>query len=987
MLLPTSGRPQSIRQVPVTKYTETDGLSNYFITKIIKDSYGFIWIGTQEGLNLFDGKHFEVFSSQSPPRHRLAGTLISDLVEDRKRSLLWVLSSYGGLCALDLKTRTIIKRIVSDPDGNPISDTWLRCLQIQGDTLWIGGHGSLWAYDILKDQYIHTDLRKKSRVGSGEFNIARILFDQHRRMWLASEGFGIIVLDKHSEFITSFTDALHGDRQQHRKLLFLELLQAKDKVYAATSWGLRVFDVTSSGFHLSKKKNHDILDHAEIQAMTLGGDGSLMFSTPERFYTFDLTSQRLQAYQEEGGDENGLAQVFQVLCDTASQTVWLGTQGGLSTFSLRESPFQAFNRSSNSPVKLKHLYAVLPTAEDEIWAGDENALFHINTRTREIQCVDTTGGTYLLFRDTGNNIYVSNKGGLKVLRNKALVPVHRIFPYMKPLENDHLSCAVQYNDSIMLFGSVIQKGLWVCDVKSQRLRVFHNDSARSRIAGLSIINFLFRGNNRDVFILTEKSIIRFHPITGTYNVIRITAADGKIVTDNFMDMCETPSGYWIATYGNGVLETDRSFRVINHFTVGSGLSNNCVYRIFSWQNKFIIGTTNKGLFTIDTHHRKVKNYFEEDGLHGNGFEQLCGSQAGDKIYAGGAKGFTAITPSNLFSNQVPPSLFFGKIKIESVSGITDTCNLALKKIIVPHDALQTSVHLSALNYRNPNRVGYSYKIDEVGNEWINLENRNFINLIGLKPGVYTLQVRASNEDGITTAPLALTMEFLPKWFQTLAFKLAAIGLCLAMVALFLRYRITQFKKQQAIRKEIANDLHDDLGSTLNTLKIFTHLAKMNPGNKEYLDQIEDSITNASTSLRDMIWVLDDSDDTYPEVMERIKKKFSPVCLAKDIQLVSKIECDITQPISKTEKRNLLLIAKESVNNSIKYSNCKNICVRLSQTGHETRFSIEDDGIGFDVSGISPGRGLGSMQYRAKQINYNMEIVSAPASGTRIILKK
>ena len=99
----------------------------------------------------------------------------------------------------------------------------------------------------------------------------------------------------------------------------------------------------------------------------------------------------------------------------------------------------------------------------------------------------------------------------------------------------------------------------------------------------------------------------------------------------------------------------------------------------------------------------------------------------------------------------------------------------------------------------------------------------------------------------------------------------------------------QIKKQQQIRKDIASDLHDDIGSTLNTLKIFAHLAKKEPDKEEHLDQVEHSLTQASLGLRDMIWVLDDTKDSVYELMERIKKYALPVCQVNGIHFEGNIK--------------------------------------------------------------------------------------------------
>jgi signal transduction histidine kinase len=136
----------------------------------------------------------------------------------------------------------------------------------------------------------------------------------------------------------------------------------------------------------------------------------------------------------------------------------------------------------------------------------------------------------------------------------------------------------------------------------------------------------------------------------------------------------------------------------------------------------------------------------------------------------------------------------------------------------------------------------------------------------------------------------------------------------------------------------------------------------------------------------MIWILDNSQDTLQEILERIKKFALPVAMAQGIKLdcINLAAAD-EQAVTKTKKRNLMLIAKESINNSFKYSGCKNIQVTLSQVNRKASLVISDDGRGFDTAVATQGNGLGNIQYRAKQINAVAKIVSAPGAGTVVTI--
>jgi ligand-binding sensor domain-containing protein len=974
---------QETKFVTPIKYTQNEGLSSYYTTKIIKDSYGFLWIGTQEGLNLFDGNRFQTFTKRSPAKQKLNGSFVSDILEDKKRNCLWVLLSYGEACSIDLQTRRVTRRISLDT-SNPENVKWRRCLALKGDTLWIAGLDFAYAYHIPEGKSLSIDIHAKCQLDKGELNISMIYFDHQQRMILCVDGYGIIILDKNLELLRTFRETELNTSGANTRLRFWDAVMLKRTLYMASSIGLKMLDTDKIKIVQRSDNRSPLIYHSEMQSIAASSDSSLLLSTSKGIYEYNLASRQTTIYRDNNPDHNLFTSTYDIYYDTATHRAWLGTLAGIASFPTRATHFRSFSEYGYE-VKLKHLFSLLPVSKDILYCGDENGIYKVNTRTSEIVQIDKASSNLMLFKDARNHVFVSNKNGFYIIEGDKLKPAHTIIPSLKILNSDHLSCGIQYNDSLVLFGSIVQKGLAVWNTNTNKIQMFHRQSKETSIDGLSIINYLYKTKGEDVMILTERSIIAFNPLTHKYTTHTLRDNLTQEVMSNFMDMCEMEDRFYIATYGDGLIETDKKFQVKKIIRSEDGLNNTCIYRVFPFLNKAILATTNEGISVIYLNPLKVKNYFQTDGLNTNAFEQLCGYQDERYILAGGIDGFTIIDPALLPRNERPPDLYFWNTKVNAKSRVIDSCHIRMKAITIPTDVLQTTVSFSALNFSNPKEVRYAYKINELNNDWIDLGKQNFVDLIGLSPGNYTLQVRAANEDGIwSETPLALSLTYMPKWYQTGIFKLAIILMGGVLIYALLRYRIDQLRKQQEIRKEIGNDLHDDIGSVLNTLKIFTHLAKREPENKLHLDQIEESITQATTGLRDMIWVLEESEDTIFELMERIRKFAFPVCVANQIELHVNIAADKkTKPLIKTEKRNLLLFAKETINNSIKYAQCKNITVSLAQNGNAIRLKIVDDGMGFDLQQITYGKGLKSIQLRALQINFKFAMVSSPGKGTSV----
>ena len=308
-------------------------------------------------------------------------------------------------------------------------------------------------------------------------------------------------------------------------------------------------------------------------------------------------------------------------------------------------------------------------------------------------------------------------------------------------------------------------------------------------------------------------------------------------------------------------------------------------------------------------------------------------------------------------------------------------------IKVENDVLQTTVYFSGINYSNPLHTIYQYKITEQHNDWIDLGENQFFSFPSQSPGIYHLVVRAANEDGVWSDPKEIVLVFLPKWYQTWWFYCSIVLGCAGILYGLYSYRVSQIKKQHEIRRSIATDLHDDLGSTLNSVKVFTHLAINNVQQQESLLQVKQNLEQATSGLRDMIWVLDDSLDTIDELVARLKQFALPISNACNIDVTIHAESKINnQKLSKDEKRNLFLICKEAINNSIKYSGGDQISVSFTSQQKLIRIIVQDNGKGFDVAGVKAGYGLKNMKYRAKQINYTVILSSESNNGTTVIIQ-
>ncbi|MES1221359.1 MAG: triple tyrosine motif-containing protein, partial [Bacteroidota bacterium] len=910
---------------------------------------------------------------------------ISDILEDKKRNLIWVASSYGGISAIDLNSTRVVKSLRLDYDGTALAFHQIKCLCLQGDTLWFGGTAGLRAFDIKTDRYLSLIPLFKTKIGysSGLPDVAKFTTDNSGTVWVFCDGLGLLMIKPLTGSSKLFSTEFFKTSSNNKKLSFWDLTRSGDTICLSTSWGVRLLDANNFSLNNHFISTTSVLDTTEVFSAAFSSSHQLSATSPGQFIRCDLLTKKIFFYRDNNqGDDNWLSRGYQLYADQLSGTMWIGTQSGLANFSVNKPVFTSFYNDVTSGSKISHAYSLLPVSDEFVFCGDENGLFLVNTKTGNIKKTDGGSSAFLVAKDSSGNIFVSNNDGFFLLQDGKTIPVSKRFPFLRPLESDRLNSFLQFNDSIYLFGSVIQKGLSVWNKKSGRFLTYHKDSVEHLIRELNVINNIYKSKNGKVFILTDKNVFEFNPLSGAYHPIELRGQNGEVITANFMDICDAGDNFWFATYGNGLFVSGPDFKIVHNLSVQNGLSNNCTYRLVLFHDSTIMVTSNKGLGIIDTRTYTIKNYFQSDGLNTNSFEQLCASKNGTKLLAGGTNGFTMIDPDVFTANKNAPLFYFTNIKIQSREKSADTAGFDLRRLEIPSDVVQVTINFTGINYKNPDRVRYMYRIGKINDNWLETGPEEYINLIGLSPGEYKIEMKAGNEDNRWSAPREIILIFQPRWYQTSIFKLSVVGAIALLIYILFRYRLRQLKIQQQIRRDIAGDLHDDIGSTLNSIKIFTHLARKEPDKQDHLLKIDEFLTFATSGLRDMIWVLDNSEDTVYGLIERLKKYAVPVCLVKNIEFIATVE---TGPqsglLSKTEKRNLLLIAKELINNSVKYAQCSIIRVNIKLENNKYSLTVADDGVGYDTNSPHTGYGLQNVAYRARQIHFEIAINSSSESGT------
>ena len=991
ILISVASTSQSIIKLPFQKKIGSDnGLSSNNVNKILQDKFGFIWISTLDGLNRYDGNEFIIYNKSTTANHLLLGNAINDIVEDTARNILWVTTYYGGINGIDMSTGNVLHTLRLAITDSGFHDGWLRCLNICRGKLWIGTDNGLTVYDPSTGRFIKTDTLPFKKYK--QQNINAVFTDQYNHVWVFLPDYGLVIYSGITyKILQHYTCNQLGIQETQGHLEFLGCFtKINNKSFVlGTDHGFDFLSYDSLGNVKSRSHTfalNRLLVNIQILSCKMDKNQVLWFSTVDHLYKYDLKNNKYEIVNDIGKQEQGnwLSSIFYIFFDRQNN-LWLGTARGIAFCRNIQPAFIPYLQAKDASLKIDRAYYVYPFSDSVIYVCADDGFYEVNTFSDDIIQTGDHTVYYYLFKNIDNKIIICGNNGLFVYASKKMNPIASEYPELSPIKNEVIVSTIILGDSVIIMGSLTGKGIQLWNIKSHLLQ--NIQMANGEIEN-PIVNYVYKDSHNKVWILFDNAFAILDVNNNNYfQRFQINDPDLKIPLSMLFDICEVKNDYWLAVYGKGVIQIDSNHHIKKIYSIKEGLSNTSVFKVLPYHDSLIFVTSNNGLFSIDIESQKVHQYLKDDGLNANSFDQGCGYIQNDIFYVGGKNGFSVIRPKLIKSYADIPLLYVDKFKFQFKNNSVDTFNLHFQNYAVPNNTLQTTISFSALNYANSNRVTYAYKIDELNDNWINLGSQNFVNLIGLSPDTYTLEVKAANEDGVWCEPKQLTLTFLPKWYQTAWFKAAIILFAGGLFYSFYRYRISQLKKQQQIRHEIANDLHDDLGATLNSIRIFTRLAETSPQKEEYFKQIKESLNHAYSGLRDMIWVLDDAGDTVEDLLKRIKQFAEPVAHANNIHVHFSSVDSNNIDLNKTEKRNLLLIAKEGINNCIKYAGCKNIYVSLTVTDGKITLITQDDGCGFNEKEIIPGHGLKNIQERAKQIHYTASIESAKDAGTKIIVVK
>ena len=811
----------------------SDGLSQSFVTSMIQDRTGFLWFGTQEGLNRYDGYEFETFTYVVSDPTSLSHDSVKVVFED-SAGVLWVGTEGGGLSRLDRATGDFTHFRHDPNDPTTLSSDRVRAIiEDQQGHFWVGTDGGgLNLFDRETGEFRRFPLADATTGidGLASAQVRSLALGSPGALWIGTDGGGLSRLDTEAETYT------HFNRESDDEARVLGDNRVRDLLYDSEG-RLWIGTYESGLYRLDSEdaalRNWRHLDDSplsigsdQIWAITEARDGTIWVGTDQGLSEYYANEDHFVTYRHDPADPASLAhnRVLSILLDS-SGVLWVGTYDGLSHWNTRASSFGHYSKSTASGSKISE-QVVTSFAEDpsgKIWIGTYGGglnLFDPATAEFEHYRHDPTDPSSLS-GDRVMALRVDSRGDLWAgtfasgLNHKPLGADEFVNYRHDPQNPNSLSAdAVTnvYEDSDgILWISSYRGGLNRFDRRSTSFTSYRADPEDPESLPNDRVLAVLEDSQGKLWVATDGGgLAHLDRQTGKFKVTRHNPVDGEsLSSDHIWHLSEDPDGgLWIATQGGGLnlwsapdraAGTERFFRL----TEDQGLASDIAYGALVDQQGYLWISTNSGLTRYEVASQTLQNYNESHGLQDEFNQGALFQTSTGELYFGGVQGFNVFDPVEINRKSDPPAVVLTKILKANHEIVTEAPLNDLNGIELGHHDHVITFEFSALDFADSERNQYMYRLEGFDPKWVEIGNLRRATYTNLPTGSYTFRVRASNNDGVWNndgVSLPLTVHP-PPWLTVWAY----IGygvLGLAMLLYYLRHQ--RRKRDHALALAQAN---------------------------------------------------------------------------------------------------------------------------------------------------------------------------------------
>ncbi len=1030
-----------------TTYTQENGLVSGTIRGLSKDREGFLWLMAENGLSRFDGYSFKKFEYNSSDSTSISSIDVRAMVSNTRGDLLF--QTANGIC-LYRSAKNGFRRILSYANADNIC-----CVLGGTNNFWIVRRSGIMVLDSLYHLSAEVEFPKNFRarashlttlsdnnvwISDGKrilcFNTAlqrfvtvpcvysasnKKSFESAIYYLLTRDGIpffysavGLFKYDSARQAFIQFSQSqlvidpenpVDGSFYTNNYLI-LSLRRNKLKVINTRSGAEKWIDLAA---------NSKVLLSTQISGFSKISEKQVWVCTlSQGFFKVDLENSTVQQFCNDPEDRNSLPSNNISLILNDDNLVWLISQGvGLIKYEFLNPVFPTYRPTEETDkenITLENnIRTITELDKNTLLLGGLSGLKKFDISTKKFSEFYGPGQSEPLLRkraiskvlkDRVGNLWIAVWGreGIVVI-SKDGKKMHSLLPNRDPKKPEYNSLRSMFIDS--------QNTLWVGTDNNIVYTANLNHVGFDSLKQISFEKVKAAKSSPDSLFFTicfainetKDGMILLGTQNGFYtydkshrNFKRYVNKNGSKSSISANDVraifVDDENKIWIATNGGGMNYFDEKNQSFRRFMIGDGLPDNSVYSITQDNSDILWLGTNKGLCAFDKIKNSCRNFLLKDGIQNYEFNtNATYKTANGNIVFGGINGFNIFNPDSIKLNATPPKVVITEFKV-----LDEDVNFMDHEIKFKHNQNYISFEFAALNFFRNSENNYAYKLDGLDKDWIYCSDRRFTNYQNLAPGKYTFRVKASNSFGIWNEnDASVTFSIATPWYNTWMFYALLLFMVSGLIYFIYRYRLQQAIELQTIRNNIARDLHDEIGSNLSSISLFTQVAKDNENGQEsslfpLLQKISEYTQTSQEAMNDIVWMVNTRNDRFENIIVRMRTLAVELLEAKNIRLTLNFDDALNQlKLGMNERKNFYLIYKEALNNIVKYAECTNVWIDLFLDNSRVKLIIKDDGRGFVEAHLEEGNGLVNMKKRAAVLKGEITIESNPGTGTRLEL--
>ncbi|CAM2065307.1 Histidine kinase domain-containing protein [Sulfidibacter corallicola] len=823
-------------------------------------------------------------------------------------------------------------------------------------------------------------------------------------------------------------------------------------------WGIRLYPVPEeriSEFRedLAGFDHPDSLAGNFVRGLVQDRQGSLWIATSDGLSELDPNNRTFVTHRHDPRASEGLSiSDLQSVFEDRAENLWIGSVlGGLNRFNRRLNQFNHHTASPAAPEQAGHR-AVQGFAEDRrglVWIATGGGLrVYDSIRNQHLRAADSQSIMNRLkvsitdvMVDREQRLWIATRGaGLLIVdpERVALEDEHgnpiRVPPGEERIE--HYSANPRVNglptNVIWTLHEDRRGEVWVgtwggglCRYKREEggnFQLFYQARDAPITLGHNIVRAVYDDRQGWLWVGTEDGLVAMiadaeQPTGYRFQRYRNRMGDPTSISHNLVTSFyqDPQDDLWIGTYGGGLcrlpLDSRESGR-FQRYTIQHGLPNNVVYGILPDDRGGLWMSTNKGVCRFDPRgfgSKAFQAYGVADGLQSNEFNTNAAfmTQKGVMLF-GGPDGFNMFHPEQIHRNPYPPPVLLTGVKVFGERLDLERRLDSIPRLELPYRDNFFTLEFAALDFTNPSKNRFAYKLDGFHDEWIEVEGRRQADFTNLDPGDYVFRLKAANNDGVWNERAAtLAIHIVPPFWRTLWFRtLVACAAILGLLSL-IRLRLVGLKREKDMqvafskrliqtqeheRRRIAAELHDGLGQNLLVIhhEIQHGLTDLDEREEaprvQQLNELSDLVLHALDEVRQISY------DLHPHQLDRLGLERAVESVVNKVERATPIRFDLEiDPIdalfAKEVEINFFRIVQEAVANIVRHAEADRGRIRIRREPQRVEVTIEDNGRGFLApNGELGGFGLTNMRERARLIGGTLEIASKPGEGTTVSLR-